>query len=116
MEPTQLQITTRAIKIWADKIMPQRTPADAIKKLSMEEVPELWRSLKETGEVDEGEIADVLILALDVCAMSGIDPMEAIHQKMAINVCRKWKLEYGVLQHEDESLANELAELEADKK
>lgn len=97
----EIDAVTRAIKNWADKIMPDRTPADAIKKLSMEEVPELWRSLKETGEVDEGEIADVLILALDICAMSGIDPMDAIHQKMTINVARKWKFEYGVLQHED---------------
>jgi NTP pyrophosphatase (non-canonical NTP hydrolase) len=81
--------------------MPERTPADAIKKLSMEEVPELWRSLKEDGQVDEGEIADVLILALDICEMSGIDPLDAIHNKMAINLGRTWKFEHGVLQHED---------------
>lgn len=97
----EVEVVTRAIFNWANGIMPDRTPADAIKKLSMEEVPELWRSLKENGEVDEGEIADVLILALDICAMSDIDPMDAIHQKMAINIGRKWKLEYGVLQHED---------------
>ena len=90
------------IMLWADGIMPDRTPADAIKKLSMEEVPELWRSLKETGKVDEGEIADVLILALDICAMSNIDPARAIHDKMVINRQRKWKFEYGVLQHTKE--------------
>jgi len=97
----ELRVVTRAIWKWANTIMPDRTPADAIKKLSMEEVPELWRSLKENGEVDEGEIADVLILALDICEMSGIDPLTAIHQKMATNIGRKWKFEYGVLQHED---------------
>ena len=100
-EPTELRVTQRAIWKWANTIMPDRTPADAIKKLSMEEVPELWRSLKENNEVDEGEIADVLILALDVCEMAGIDAMEAIHMKMAQNINRKWKFEYGVLQHED---------------
>lgn len=100
-EPTELRVTQRAIWNWANTIMPERTPADAIKKLSMEEVPELWRSLKENGEVDEGEIADVLILALDVCEMAGIDAMDAIHMKMAINMQRKWKFEHGVLQHED---------------
>jgi nicotinate-nucleotide pyrophosphorylase len=100
-EVNEVQAVTRAIKNWADKIMPDRTPADAIKKLSMEEVPELWRCLKETGQVDPGEIADVLILALDICAMSDIDPMEAIHLKMMVNIRRKWKFEYGVLQHED---------------
>jgi len=97
----ELTVVTRAIFNWANQIMPNRTPADAIKKLSMEEVPELWRALKENGEVDEGEIADVLILALDICAMSDIDPLDAIHNKMAINIGRKWKFEYGVLQHED---------------
>jgi NTP pyrophosphatase (non-canonical NTP hydrolase) len=98
---TEIRAVQRAIYKWADTIMPDRTPADAIKKLSMEEVPELWRSLKENGKVDEGEIADVLILALDICEMSGIDPMKAIHNKMVINVGRRWKFEHGVLQHED---------------
>lgn len=100
-ESTELQTITQAIWYWANKIMPNRTPADAIKKLSMEEVPELWRSIKENGEVDEGEIADVLILALDICAMSYIDPAEAIHNKMDINRSRKWRFEHGVLQHEE---------------
>jgi len=87
---------------WADSVMPERTPADAIKKLSMEEVPELWRALKENHKVSEDEIADVLILALDVCFMSGIDPYHAITHKMTINKRRQWKFEYGVLQHEDQ--------------
>ncbi len=97
----EMRRTADEIMLWADSIMPDRTPADAIKKLSMEEVPELWRSIKENGVVDEGEIADVLILALDVCAMSGIDPLAAINHKMEINRRRKWKFEHGVLQHED---------------
>ncbi len=97
----EMRRTADEIMLWADSIMPDRTPADAIKKLSMEEVPELWRSIKDTGKVDPGEIADVLILALDVCAMSGIDPHAAIMDKMAINRCRTWKFEHGVLQHED---------------
>jgi len=86
---------------WADEVIPNRTAADAIKKLSMEEVPELWRCVRETGKVDPGEIADVLILALDVCVMSGIDPLTAIKEKMAINRQRTWKYTHGVLQHED---------------
>lgn len=97
----EIDAVTRAIFNWANKIMPDRTPADAIKKLSMEEVPEMWRALKETGEISEDEVADCLILLLDICAMSNIDPMAAIHIKMQENVRRKWKFEYGVLQHED---------------
>ena len=98
---SDLCVISRAIKNWADTIMPDRSPADAIKKLSMEEVPELWRALKEEGEVDASEIADVLILALDICELSNINPMVAIHAKMMENCTRTWKLEYGVLQHED---------------
>ncbi len=98
---TRFDLTVRLITSWADSIMPNRTPADAIKKLSMEEVPELWRSLKEDGAVDAGEVADVLILALDICAMSGIDPLDAINEKMAINELRSWKFEHGVLQHKE---------------
>lgn len=97
----ELQLVQKAIWEWANTIMPDRTPADAIKKLSMEEVPELWRSLKENGTVDEDEVADILILALDICEMAGIDALDAIHIKMAENIQRKWKFEYGVLQHED---------------
>jgi len=100
-EVDELARITDGIWAWANTVIPDRTPADAIKKLSMEEVPELWRSLKETGRVDPGEIADVLILALDVCAMEEIDPREAIRAKMRINMRRTWKFEHGVLQHED---------------
>ena len=101
MQLGELEVIQRAIWKWANTIMPERTPADAIKKLSMEEVPELWRSLKDNGTVDEDEIADVLILALDICEMAGINAMDAIHIKMQENLRRKWKFEYGVLQHED---------------
>jgi len=97
----ELAAVQRAIWEWANGIMPERTPADAIKKLSMEEVPELWRSLKENGTVDEDEIADILILTLDICEMCDIDALDAIHIKMQENIRRKWKFEYGVLQHED---------------
>jgi NTP pyrophosphatase (non-canonical NTP hydrolase) len=97
----ELAAVQKAIWEWANNIMPERTPADAIKKLSMEEVPELWRSLKENGTVDEDEIADILILTLDICEMCNIDALDAIHIKMQENIRRKWKFEYGVLQHED---------------
>ncbi len=97
-----IRVISKAIKKWADEVMPHRLPADAIKKLSMEEVPELWRALKDYGTVDPGEIADVLILALDICELSKIDPLEAIHDKMIINMGRTWKFEHGVLQHVEE--------------
>jgi NTP pyrophosphatase (non-canonical NTP hydrolase) len=96
-----IRVIAKAIRNWADEIMPNRQAADAIKKLSMEEVPELWRALKEYGTVDEGEIADVLILALDICELSRIDPLDAIANKMIVNMGRTWKFEHGVMQHDE---------------
>jgi NTP pyrophosphatase (non-canonical NTP hydrolase) len=90
------------IVIWADSVMPKRQPADAIKKLSMEEVPELWRELKETGELSADELADIGIIWLDLCYMAGVDPLEVMEAKMQVNRQRTWKIEYGVLQHEDQ--------------
>jgi NTP pyrophosphatase (non-canonical NTP hydrolase) len=84
---------------WANKHMPDRTPADAIKKLTMEEVPELWRTYKETGKLDESELADILIIILDLCEMGGTDAVKIICDKMEVNILRKWKIEHGVLQH-----------------
>lgn len=100
-DPNNIQNITKEIAEWADGVIPMRTVADTIKKLSMEEVPELWWSLKERGNVDPLEIADVLILALDICYLTGNDPKEIIEEKMVINRNRKWKFEHGVLQHEN---------------
>lgn len=100
-EPDNIHNITGEIAEWANSVIPDRTVADTIKKLSMEEVPELWRSLKEDGDIDAGEIADVLILALDICYLTGNDPRRIIEKKMNINRQRNWKFEHGVLQHED---------------
>jgi len=96
-----LESLTKEMVEWANSVMPNRTPADAIKKLSMEEVPELWRSFKENGKIDGGEAADVLILILDICWLSGIDPVVAMHDKNKINRHRDWELKHGVMQHKE---------------
>lgn len=100
-EPTEVQVLQRAIWKWANTQYPERSPADAIKKLSMEEVPELWRSFRETDELDPDELADILIIVFDLCEMAKVDALEIIHEKMVINVQRKWTITHGVLQHED---------------
>lgn len=96
-----ITVHMRVIGQWADEVFPERTTADAIKKLSMEEVPELWRSMKGGNKVDPGEIADVLILALDLCYLEGLDPVSIIDDKMTTNRKRRWIKEHGVMQHED---------------
>lgn len=90
---------------WADEVFPDRTVSDTVKKLSMEEIPELWRSMRDSGKsgfagkVDGHELADVLILTLDLCYLSGYSPDKIIAEKMAINRKRSWVTIEGVRCH-----------------
>lgn len=97
---TVLNTVAQEIWLWANAVMPNRTPADAIKKLALEEVPELWRALRESGKLDGDELADIGIIWLDLCRMAGVDPLEIIILKMVINENRTWTSRYGVFQHE----------------
>jgi NTP pyrophosphatase (non-canonical NTP hydrolase) len=87
---------------WADSIIPDRTVLTAIHKLVLEEVPELLVELRQTGKISPGEIADVLILAIDIATLSGIDATTAIRDKMIINRQRKWVESFGTIQHVEE--------------
>jgi hypothetical protein len=84
------------INRWADSVLPGRKPEMALQKLVMEELPELLN-----GNLDDPhEWADVAILVLDGMQLRGIDPVEAIHDKMAINETRQWEVnEHGILKH-----------------
>jgi NTP pyrophosphatase (non-canonical NTP hydrolase) len=90
------------IKEWADGVIPNRTPISALHKLVLEELPELLSALKETGHIDPDEIADVLIIAIDLASIQGIDATRAIQEKMDINRNRQWELQFGILQHVEE--------------
>lgn len=81
---------------WADRIIPDRTPEDALKKLVYEEIPELLNG----GIDDPLEWADVFILILDCAKLRGIDIVQAAHDKMAINEGREWEInKEGLLKH-----------------
>lgn len=82
---------------WADSVMPQRTAEDALKKLIMEEIPELLTS---AGD-DPLEWADIFILVLDCMKLKNIDPIAVSHRKMNINEARKWAISErtGLLNH-----------------
>jgi len=75
---------------WGRETFGDRTVYAPLKKMAMEEVPELLVKYAENGHIDPGEIADVFILALDICAMEGIDAGAAIRDKMVINRDRDW--------------------------
>jgi len=85
------------ITSWADTIFPDRTPYDALRKMVLEEIPELLHE----GLDDPEEWADVFILMFDAANLRGIDIVKATNDKMTKNEARKWKLnkETGLMNH-----------------
>ena len=79
-------MTTRVVE-WADSVFPNREEEDALRKLMLEEIPELLNG----GRDDPGEYADVLILLVDVAHMRGVDLVAAAQEKMAVNEARSWE-------------------------
>jgi hypothetical protein len=85
------------IKNWADSVYPNRTAQSALTKMVMEEIPELI-----AGGIDDPlEFADIAILLFDAAALLGIDIEQAVKDKMAINVARRWKIDAvtGIMKH-----------------
>lgn len=102
VEPGQFQRDTIAdlqqrITGWADKVFPDRTPYDALRKMVLEEIPELLHD----GLDDPEEWADVFILMFDAAHLRGIDIIKATNDKMTKNEARKWKInqETGLMNH-----------------
>lgn len=84
---------TKDIVEWADSVFPERTLESTIAKL-IEELEEL-----KDKPLDGWEMADVLIVMLDLCDGAGFDPAKLIYHKMQINKTRKWELKDGVFKH-----------------
>ena len=81
---------------WADSVVPNRTPLSVIAKM-LGEVGELIASERMS---DPSELADVMILAIDLAHLQGIDAAEAVRAKLEINRSRKWKVaDNGCAQH-----------------
>lgn len=93
-EVGRVESLQRRVAQWANGVFPARRQKDVILKL-FEEVGEV---LKDPG--DPGELADVLILVLDLFTIAGIDPAKALHDKMAVNEAREWSVnEVGIMRH-----------------
>lgn len=92
------QLQERICK-WADDNFPNRTTADILLKL-YEEVGEYARDPKAAPE-----LADVLILLLDVANKNGIDIHRAVEEKMDINESRRWRVDEHtrIMRHVSES-------------
>ena len=85
---------TEEIVEWADTVHPTRKPEETFKKM-LKEIEELKHDI---GHGDE--LADVMILLLDVCHLVDVDIYNEVAKKMLINRDRKWEIQDdGTLQH-----------------
>lgn len=92
-----------AVVDWANTISPNRSPKDAVVKL-VSEASELLDAVLNNGDV-KGELADCLILLVDLADMHGINLVRAGWDKHDINRKRKWISENGVIRRvKDENL------------
>lgn len=81
---------------WADELNPGRTALSLIAKM-LEELGELIASERQD---DPLELADVLILALDLAHIQGIDLADAVVRKMRVNRARSWRIaDNGAMSH-----------------
>lgn len=80
-----MDMIRREVSAWANTAFPHRTSKDVAIKL-VEETTEVLRNSRHSDE-----IADVLILALDLCTLAGHDPAEIVRKKMIINRKRRWE-------------------------
>jgi NTP pyrophosphatase (non-canonical NTP hydrolase) len=98
-----LRVLKKRVVDWADKAIGDHRSVDStLWKLNMEEIPELGMSYNKDGILDPEELGDCLILLLDLCHLTDVDPAEAIKAKMEINEGRTWKRgKLGVIYHVD---------------
>lgn len=88
---------------WASSAFPTRSFTTIQRKLCLSEIPELMIAIGE-GDVEaiKGELADNLILILDMAHLLQIDLPSEIEKKMEINRARTWQInQFGVSQHVD---------------
>ena len=71
---------------WADSVFPERTTASALLKL----YSELGEYIRDPSNGEE--LADILIMMIDLANLNGIDIQEAMWAKHQKNINRKWKV------------------------
>lgn len=81
------------IQEWLARVYPERTLDQIVDKLN-EEIGELQQR-----PLDGWEIADVMILLLDLCDTAGFDLAKLVKHKMDTNRRRSWEIKDGVLKH-----------------
>ena len=86
---------------WANTVFQSRNEETIVRKLAMEELPELVIALSD-GDWDAAadEMGDVFILLMDLSHRLGIDILREASNKMVINRQRSWTINaLGVSHH-----------------
>lgn len=98
---TSLKQIQMDIGTWADEKIPLRTPSGQMKHLE-KELDELKAEMA-TNDMEKAreELADVLIVALNIAYQLGFDMEYEVERKMAINKNRQWSAPDadGVIHH-----------------
>lgn len=86
---------------WANQVFPSSNRHTVTMKLITEELPELILALaQENNHKIKDEMADVMILFMDLSCRLGIDVLAEVAKKMEINKKREWTISsYGVSNH-----------------
>lgn len=96
----QLQQMTKEVVEWVQRLLPDemRDPVNTAIKLQ-DEVGELLHALY-TGDGSVGEeVADAMVLLLDIAYLKGINVEKEFYAKMVRNKKRRWDLKNGSLKH-----------------
>jgi len=86
---------------WIETLLAGRDSRRTVIKMAGE-VAELMEAVTLGTKDVAGEIADILILVLDVAKLHDINPAEAFYDKLEINKKRTWHPSGGCLQHNKE--------------
>lgn len=95
--------TQRAITEWATRTFGKPTTPGNLLSRASEEMEEALLGYYDgvSGQDLAEEMADIYIVISQVCEALGYDLLDEVHNKMEINVKRKWKLHGdGTGQHE----------------
>lgn len=84
---------------WIQGVLPNRDVSKTCIKL-MAEVAEVAEAVGYLGkEAAAKELADVQILLLDICQLTGVDIVQAFYDKMEENKARRWNVGAGCISH-----------------
>ena len=84
---------------WAGGLSPHRKPQNTVVKM-VSETSELLDAVLNERDV-EGELADCMILLLDLADMYDVDLIQAGFAKMQINREREWAVKNGVIRRKE---------------